>query len=111
MQMWEVTISVILHCRCGGYDWNVTVCATYVTTSRFYLTVKVRMEIEQASMTPPMKLNLAIKNGDLTEFKRLVEEGHVDPRSEAAKDPHLGAAPLYWACEQGHLDIVMYLVE
>ena len=67
--------------------------------------------LELSSMTPPMKLNLAIKNGDIAEFKRLVEEGHVDPRSEESKDPQLGASPLNWASQRGQLGIVKYLVE
>jgi ankyrin repeat protein len=69
------------------------------------------MENESSMMTAPMKLNLAIKNGDHVEFKRLVEEGHVNPRSEEAKDPSFGASPVYWASKQGQLHILKYLLE
>ena len=55
------------------------------------------------------QLQSAIKDGDLTEVKRLVEVEHVDPNLCTYGDKR--ATPLHLASDYGHLDIVRYLVE
>ena len=54
-----------------------------------------------------MALFAAASNGELKEVQELIETGKIDV--DVATQPG-GKTALHFACDKGHLDVIMYLV-
>ena len=54
-----------------------------------------------------MSLFAAASNGELKEVQELIETGKIDV--DVATQPG-GKTALHFACDKGHLDVIMYLV-